>query len=200
MATSIKGNKSLLIALGVLALLVIYFIFTRNSLVALQEKVNNTWNNLQNDYQRRGDLIPNLVNTVKASSDYEKETLTKLIEARSNASKINVSGAPTEAVVQQTEKAQAEIANSANRVIAVIEKYPDLKSANAFVRLQDQLIGTERRIKFSRNDFSSAVKNYNTSVRSFPTSIVASIAGFKTKEGFIADDGTQTAPQINFNK
>lgn len=195
-----SGKKYWLTALVIVALLTIFFYTTYNSLVGKDESVTKTWNNLQSDYQRRGDLIPNLVGAVKASSDYEKETLTKLIEARANASKINVSGSPVYDDFVKSENAQAEVANSANRVIAVIEKYPDLKSANAFVRLQDQLIGTERRIKFSRKDFNDAVMAYNKSVRSFPSSLAASLFGFKVKEGFTAQAGTEKAPEINFNK
>lgn len=199
MATQ-PGKKYWLTALVIIALLAIFFYTSYNSLVSKDEAVTKTWNNLQSDYQRRGDLIPNLVGSVKASSDYEKETLTKLIEARANAAKVNVSGIPTTESVQNAETAQADVVNSANRVIAVIEKYPELKTTNAFVRLQDQLIGTERRIKFSRKDFNDAVMGYNKTVRSFPSSIAASVFGFKVKEGFMAQAGAEQAPEINFNK
>jgi LemA protein len=199
MATQ-SGKKYWLTALIVIALLAIFFYTSYNSLVGKDEAVTKTWNNLQSDYQRRGDLIPNLVGAVKASSDYEKETLTKLIEARANAANVNVSGVPTAEGVQKIETAQAEVANSANRVIAVIEKYPELKTTNAFVRLQDQLTGTERRIKFSRKDFNDAIMEYNKKVRSFPQSIAASLFGFKVKEGFTAQAGAERAPEINFTK
>jgi LemA protein len=195
-----RGKTFGLTAIIVIALLAIFFYSTYNSLVRKQENVTKTWNNVQSDYQRRLDLIPNLVNTVKASSDYEKETLTKLIEARSKAAQVNVSGAPTFDEYKKTEAANAEVASSANRVIAVIEKYPDLKTTNSFVRLQDQLIGTERRIKFSRKDFNEAVMGYNTAVRSFPSSIAAGLFGFTIKEGFAADAGADKAPEIIFTK
>lgn len=195
-----SGKKLWLTALIVIALLAIFFYTSYNSLVRKDENLTKTWNNVQSDYQRRLDLVPNLVNAVKASSDYEKETLTKLIEARANAAKVNVSGSPTYDDFVKSETAQAEVASSANRVIAVIEKYPDLKTTNAFVRLQDQLIGTERRIKFSRKSFNEAVMEYNTAVRSFPSSMAASLFGFKLKAGFTADAGTDKAPEINFNK
>lgn len=196
-----KAGKTFgLTALIVIALLAIFFYTSYNSLVRKRENVTKTWNNVQSDYQRRLDLIPNLVATVKASSDYEKETLTQLIEARSKAAQVNVSGSPTYDVYKKTEEANAAVATSANRVIAVIEKYPDLKTTNSFVRLQDQLIGTERRIKFSRKDFNEAVMGYNTSVRSFPGSITAGLFGFKIKEGFTADLGTDKAPEIIFTK
>ncbi len=196
-----KTGKSLwLTAFIIVALLAIFFYTTYNGLVSKQENLTKTWNNVQSDYQRRLDLIPNLVKTVKASSDYEKETLTKLIEARSKAAGLNVTGNPTIDNFKKAEEANGEVAVSANRVIAVIEKYPDLKTTNSFIRLQDQLIGTERRIKFSRKDFNEAVMGYNKSVRSFPSSITAGIFGFKIKEGFTADMGADKAPEINFNK
>lgn len=195
-----SGKKLWLTALIVIALLAIFFYTSYNSLVRKEENLTKTWNNVQSDYQRRLDLVPNLVNAVKASSDYEKETLTKLIEARANAANVNVTGSPTYDDFVKSETAQAEVASSANRVIAVIEKYPDLKTTNAFVRLQDQLIGTERRIKFSRKSFNEAVMEYNTAVRSFPSSMAASLFGFKLKAGFTADAGTDKAPEINFNK
>ncbi len=195
-----SGKKIWLTALIVIALLAIFFYTSYNSLVRKDENLTKTWNNVQSDYQRRLDLVPNLVNAVKASSDYEKETLTKLIEARANAAKVKVTGSPSYDDFVKSETAQAEVASSANRVIAVIEKYPDLKTTNAFVRLQDQLIGTERRIKFSRKSFNEAVMEYNTAVRSFPSSMAASLFGFKLKAGFTADAGTDKAPEINFNK
>jgi LemA protein len=195
-----SGKKFWLIASIVFALLAIFFYSSYNSLVGRQENVTKAWNNVQSDYQRRLDLIPNLVNTVKASSDYEKETLTKLIEARAKAAQVNVTGSPTYDAYKKAEEANGEVAASANRVIAVIEKYPDLKTANSFIRLQDQLIGTERRIKFSRKDFNEAVMGYNKSVRSFPSNIAAKLFGFTVKEGFTADMGTDKAPEINFTK
>ena len=194
------GKTFGLIALIVIALLAIFFYTTYNTLVGKQENVSKTWNNVQSDYQRRLDLIPNLVGAVKASSDYEKETLTKLIEARSKAAQVNVTGSPTYDDYKKSEEANAAVVNSANQVIAVIEKYPDLKTTNSFVRLQDQLIGTERRIKFSRKDFNEAVMSYNKSVRSFPANMVAKLFGFSVKEGFEAVMGADKAPEINFNK
>jgi LemA protein len=129
-----SGKKLWLTALIIFALLAIFFYTTYNGLVSKQENVIKTWNNVQSDYQRRLDLVPNLVNTVKASSDYEKETLTKLIEARSKAAGLNVTGSPTYDEFKKTEEANGEVAASANRVIAVIEKYPDLKATNSFIK------------------------------------------------------------------
>ena len=197
----IARKKYGLVALIVLALLTIFIIVTRNGFVQKEENVSKTWSNVQNDYQRRLDLIPNLVNAVKASADYEKNTLVKVIEERAKRSSVNVVGnSPTYEEYKKIEAANGDLVNSANQLIAVIEKYPDLKTANSFVRLQDQLVGTERRIKFSRNDFNKAIQEYNTSVRSFPSSLVASIFSFKVKDGFKADIGSEKAPEITFTK
>jgi LemA protein len=198
---NIARKKYGLVALIVLALLTIFIVVTRNGFVQKEENVSKTWSNVQNDYQRRLDLIPNLVNAVKASADYEKNTLVKVIEERAKRSSVNVVGnSPTYEEYKKIEAANGDLVNSANQLIAVIEKYPDLKTANSFVRLQDQLVGTERRIKFSRNDFNKAIQEYNTSVRSFPSSLVASIFSFKVKDGFKADIGSEKAPEITFTK
>jgi LemA protein len=194
------GKKSWLIVAIIVALLAIFFFTTYNSLVAKQENVTKTWNNVQSDYQRRLDLVPNLVSTVKQSSEYEKNVLVKLTEARAKAASLNMSGNVSFDNYQKSEAANNELVASANQVIAVIEKYPDIKTTSSFLRLQDQLEGTERRIKFSRNDFNNAVMGYNKAVRSFPSSIAASLFGFKVKEGFTADMGSNKAPEIIFNK
>ncbi|MGG9963262.1 LemA family protein [Ferruginibacter sp. SUN106] len=194
------GKKFWLTAVIIIALLAIFFFTSYNSMVKKQEQVTKTWNNVQSDYQRRLDLVPNLVSTVKASSDYENQTLLKLVEARAKAAQLNITGDASYENYKKTEAANAELVASANKVIAVIEKYPDLKTTTSFVRLQDQLEGTERRIKFSRNDFNQAVMEYNKTVRSFPSSIAASVFGFKVKEGFQADMGTEKAPEIIFTK
>lgn len=195
------GKKYGLVALIILAVLTIFIVVTRNGFVQKEENVTKTWNNVQSDYQRRLDLIPNLVNAVKGSADYEKNTLISVVEERAKKAAINIiSNSPTAEEYKKIEAANADLVNSANQLIGVIEKYPDLKTANSFVRLQDQLIGTERRIKFSRNDFNKAIQEYNTSVRSFPSSLVASLFSFKVKDGFAADAGTDKAPEIKFNK
>ena len=171
-----------------------------NGLVKQDEVVKNKWNNVQSDYQRRLDLIPNLVSTVKQSSEYERNVLVKLTEARAKAASVTVSGGASFENYQRSEAANNELVASANQVIAVIEKYPDIKTTTSFLRLQDQMEGTERRIKFSRNDFNNAVMEYNKAVRSFPSSIAASVFGFKVKEGFTADMGSSKAPEIIFTK
>jgi LemA protein len=192
-------SKGSIIAIVAVIALLLYTAFTYNGFVKKEEQVKKTWANLQSNYQRRTDLIPNLVNAVKGSTDYEKETLTKLIESRAAVvSGQKGSNVPTAGNFEQQETANANMVGAANRVIAVIEKYPDLKSTNAFVKLQDQLVGSERRVKFARKDFNDAIMNYNTAARSFPSSLIAGIFGFSVKEGFKADAGTSVAPEINF--
>ncbi len=197
---STSGKKIGLAALAILVLLAIFFGISYNRFVSKQENVNKRWGNLQNDYQRRLDLVPSLVSTVKASADYERETLVKITEQRAAAAKVKVTGDASFEAYKAQEAAQGELAEAANRVIGVIEKYPDIKTTTSFVRLQDQLIGTERRVKFSRKDFNQAVQEYNVAVRSFPSSLAAKLFGFSPKTGFTADAGTDKAPEINFSK
>ncbi len=194
-----KKRYPLFIAGGILAVLVIFFIVAYNGLVKKEEKVKNQWAEVQNAYQRRMDLIPNLVNVVKGNANYEQTTLEKVTEARSKAASVNVSSSNISAdSYNEQAKAQDELAASANRLIISVEKYPELKGTEAFKGLQVQLEGTERRIKVARKDFNEAVQNYNTSVRSFPTSLAAGLFGFKAKDGFSADAGTDKATEIKF--
>ena len=192
-------KKILLILLVFLAVLILWGIFSYNQFIRKDETVTSSWNNLQVSYQRRFDLIPALTSVVIASSDFEKNTLVKLAEIRSQKSGI-VSNETSSEQYNNQEGNQANFANTFNKILAVIEKYPDIKSQQNYVRLQDQIAGTERRIKFSRNDFNKAIQGYNTSVRSFPSSLVASIFSFKVKDGFKADIGSEKAPEITFTK
>lgn len=188
-----------MIVISILVILSIYIGVTYNRLVKQDENVKLNWGNLQNSYQRRLDLTPNLVSVVKASSEYEKQTLVQLTEARSKAAQIaTTANSVSPANYNAQEQAQGEVVNSINRVIAVIEKYPDLKTTKSFVYLQSQLEGTERRIKTSRNDFNLSVAEYNKMVRSFPSNIAASIFGFASKEGFKSDAGSENAPEVKF--
>lgn len=192
------NKKTLGITIAVLAVVIgLLFISGQRSFVGLEEKVNNKWAETQNAYQRRADLIPSLVNVVKGSTDFEKNTLVELTEARAKAAQVNVTNADF-GNYQQQEQAQAAVTNNMNKVIAVIEKYPDLKATNQFRTLQTQLEGTERRIKFARKDFNEAVMDYNRKVRSFPWNLVAKVLGYKAKDGFKADAGTQNAPEVQF--
>ncbi|MES2430732.1 MAG: LemA family protein [Bacteroidota bacterium] len=192
-------NKSWIILLSVIAVLLLYGIFSYNKLVNQEEKLSTTWNNLQVSYQRRFDMIPQLTQVVKASSDYEKNTLIRLAEIRAQKGGV-ITTDNSIGQYQDLEQKQADFANTFNKILAVVESYPDIKSQQNYVRLQDQIKGTERRIKFSRKDFNDAVMNYNTYVRTFPSNIAAKIFGFKIKEGFTADMGADKAPEISFNK
>lgn len=192
-----KGYSGYIIG-GIIIIIGIYLIVTYNSLVKKQEKVNLQWNEVQNTYQRRMDLIPNLEHVVKGGADYEKTTLQKIIEARSKAASINVTGDLSADKYNQQTAAQDELAGAANRLMISVEKYPDIKGTKAFSELQAQLVGTERRIKIARKDFNEAIQNYNTSVKGFPTKIVAGLFGFAPKNGFQSDNGTDKGVEIKF--
>ena len=186
------------ILFAVIILLGIYMVVTYNGLVKKEEKVKLQWNEVQNAYQRRMDLVPNLVNVVQGGAQYEQTTLQKVTEARAKATSINVSGDVTADNYNKQIAAQDELAGAANRLMIAIEKYPDLTGTKAFTGLQTQLEGTERRIKVARKDFNAAIADYNSTVRGFPVKIVAPILGFKPREGFSADAGTDKSVEIKF--
>ncbi|GEO10726.1 LemA family protein [Segetibacter aerophilus] len=170
-----------------------------NSLVSQDETVKNAWNKVQSDYQRRADLIPNLVNTVKGEAGFERGTLTDVINARASATQMKVDPndlSPEK--VQQFQAAQGQLSQALGRLLVVTENYPNLRANDAFRGLQAQLEGTENRIKTSRNDFNDAVQTYNTKVRSFPTNIFAGMMGFKQRPGFAAEAGAERAPEVKF--
>jgi LemA protein len=183
---------------AILLILIAWVVTSFNSLVKKQEKVKQQWSEVQNTYQRRLDLIPNLVNVVKGVSEFEQTTLQKIAEARSNA----LAGlSNNEITANNYEKQQAlqdTLASNTNRLIAIVEKYPVLKGTAAYSGLQTQLEGTERRIRVARNDFNEAVATYNKKLRSFPTNIIAGLFGFKKKEGFEAVAGNEKAVEIKF--
>ncbi len=170
-----------------------------NGLVQQDETVKRSWNNVQSDYQRRADLIPNLVNTVKGEANFEQTTLTNVIEARSKATSLRVDPADlTPEKVQQFQQAQGQLSQALGRLLAVSEAYPNLRANDAFRSLQTQLEGTENRIKVARNDFNNSVASYNVKVRTFPTNIFAGMMGFKQRPGFAADQGSEKAPNVQF--
>src|SRR5437764_12231731 len=173
-----------------------------NSVPTAEEQVNAAWGNLQADYQRRADLVPNLVNTVKGYATQERTVLTQVTEARAKASSIqlNAGDLSDPAKVQAFQNAQAQLGGSIGRLLATFEAYPDLKSNQNFLALQDQLEGTENRINASRRDYNAAVQAYNTRIRTFPDAIGAKIFyGDKPKVPFEAAAAAQTAPTVNFN-
>jgi LemA protein len=170
-----------------------------NGLVTLDETVKNTWANVESDYQRRADLIPNLVNTVKGEANFEQTTLQNVISARASATQVKLDAndlSPEK--IQQYQAAQGQLSQALGKLLMVTENYPNLRANDAFRGLQAQLEGTENRIKVSRNDFNAAVAAYNIKERTFPNNIFAGMFGFKTKEGFKAEAGSEKAPEVKF--
>jgi LemA protein len=167
----------------------------------MDQNVKGKWANVESDYQRRSDLIPNLVNTVKGAADFEKSTLEAVVNARAQATqtKIDVTNLSPEKVAE-FQKAQSQLSGAIGRLLVTMEKYPELKATDAFRDLQSQLEGTENRIKVSRNDFNSAVQEYNTSVKKFPMVLFSGMFGFKEKGFFAAEAGAEKAPTVDFNK
>lgn len=170
-----------------------------NSLVEKEQKVNQSWAQVENQYQRRADLIPNLVNTVKGYSTHEQETLTKVTEARAKATSITLNADDlTEENLAKYQEAQNELSGALKSLLAVTEAYPDLKANENFMNLQTQLEGTENRIATERMRYTEAVQDYNTSIKKFPTNIYAGWFGFEEKPQFKAEAGAQKAPEVKF--
>lgn len=185
--------------IGVVAVVAIFFYATYNGFIGKEEGVNAAWSNVETQYQRRSDLIPNLVNTVKGYVAHESQTLASVTEARARATSINLSaGELTPERLAQFQQAQAEVRSALGRLIAVAESYPDLKANQNFIELQSQLEGTENRIAVARKDFNDAARKYNVAVRRFPSNLVAALFGFDQKPYFEAAEGTETAPQVEF--
>jgi LemA protein len=187
------------IGIGVLVILVLWIFSSYNGLVNKEEAVNSQWATVESQYQRRMDLIPNLVNTVKGYADFEQETLTKVIEARSNATSVKID--PTNLTperLQQFQQAQEGVTSALSRLLVVVEKYPDLKANQNFLDLQSQLEGTENRIAVERKRFNDVVNTYNSSVRTFPGVLVAKITGFERKGYFESAEGAEKAPTVDF--
>lgn len=191
-------KKGVLIILGILVVISIFLFTSYNGFVKKEEAVKLGWSEMQNNYQRRTDLVPNLVAIVQGSANFERQTLEQIAEARAKATQLLGGTANYDNYTAQ-EKAQGELANTMSRMIALIEAYPELKTTKAFIGLQTQLEGTERRIKIARKDFNEQVNQYNQSVRKFPSNIAAKLFGFKVKEGFKASTGADTAPEVKFN-
>jgi len=192
-------NLTLLIILGLVLILGVWGCTGYNSLVKQDENVKKSWNNVQAEYQKRYDLVDNLVNTVKGVAKFEQETLTKVIEARSKASSIQLNTDQlTPENIQKFDKAQSELSGSLSRLLVSVERYPELKATQNFLQLQNQLEGIEGDVKNSRRLFNESVNTYNTKVRSFPTNIFSGMFGFKAREGFKADQGAEKAPKVQF--
>jgi LemA protein len=183
----------------VLGVIVLICIVGYNGLVGSREGVNKAWANVETAYQRRADLIPNLVNTVKGAADFEKSTLEAVTQARANATAVHVDGNDlTPEKLQQYQAAQAQLSGALGRLLAVAENYPQLKAVQGFQDLQAQLEGTENRINEARRQFNEAAQSYNVSRQKFPRNILAGLFGFKEKPYYEADKGSEKAPTVKF--
>ena len=191
--------KSIII-LAVLAILVIYGISVNNGFVTTEESVESAWAQVENQYQRRADLIPNLVNTVQSAADFEQETLQSVIEARSRATSITLQANELNdpAKIQQFQAAQEQLSGALSRLLVSVERYPELKANANFRDLQAQLEGTENRIATERKRFNDTARQYNTEIRKFPGSLIASISGFDRKAYFEANEGAEQPPIVDF--
>ena len=185
--------------IGAVAVVVIFFYATYNGFVNKEEGLKGAWADVETQYQRRADLIPNLVSTVKGYAAHETQTLNEVTEARARATSINLSADDlTPERLAQFQRAQAEVRSALGRLIAVSESYPDLKANQNFLELQAQLEGTENRIAVARKDFNAAAQQYNVSVRRFPANLVARMFGFGQKPYFESAEGVAAAPQVTF--
>lgn len=175
---------------------------TYNNLVTLDQEVNKKWGDVQTVYQRRTDLIPNLVSTVAGAANFEKSTLTEVTNARASVGRVQLdpNKAPTDAAqLQQFQQAQGQLSNALSRLLVVSERYPELRATRNFQELQAQLEGTENRIAVERNNFNAAVQNYNTTLKRFPTNFVGGMFGFQVRPFFASQQGADKAPTVNFN-
>ncbi len=194
-------SKGLLIGLGVAALVLFWGIGVRNGLATGDQGVQASWANVEAAYQRRADLIPNLVKTVQGVANFEKGTLTDVINARASATQIKLDSKDLSPEnIQKYQAAQSQLSGSLSRLMAVAENYPTLKATENFSELQSQLEGTENRIKEERDRFNGVVKEYNSKVVTFPASLIASFSGFAAKGYFQADAGASKAPSVDFPK
>lgn len=198
-----KGTLIALVTVGVIVLVALIMVITGvskyNKLVSMEENVDEKWSQVENVYQRRADLVPNLVNTVKGYADHEQETFTKVIEARSKATSVNINPENLDGEsLQKFRQAQKKLSSALSRLMVVVERYPDLKASQNFRDLQAQLEGTENRISVERRKFNQAAKKYNTAIRKFPTNMIANAMGFEKKAYFEANEGAEEAPDVNF--
>jgi LemA protein len=194
-----KKVSNWVIVIAAVTVIIFWGVSAYNNLVSQEESVESAWSQVENVYQRRADLIPNLVNTVKGYASHEQETLTSVIEARSKATQITIDPAKLDAkALAQYQSAQNELSAALGRLMVLKEQYPNLKADQSFINLQTQLEGTENRITVERQKFNETAKSYNTSVRKFPKSIIAGIFGFEKKGYFEAMIGAENAPKVEF--
>ena len=192
-------KRTNLIILGLIAVVFLFSGCGYNSMVKLDEKVSAQWAQVENVYQRRADLIPNLVNTVKGYANFEKDVLTAVTEARAKATSVNVDASKlSPESIQQFQQAQGQLSSSLSKLLVVVEKYPDLKANQNFLELQAQLEGTENRITLERGRFNEVTQEYNSTIRSFPNNIMAGMFGFSKKGYFEAEKGAEKVPEVKF--
>ena len=193
---SIKKNLGWIIPVGILVVVVLWAIGGYNGMVEMDEQVQNSWANVETQYQRRADLIPNLVSTVKGYAKHEQQTLEDVVKARSEATQVKVDAENlTPEKLAAFQKAQSGVSSALGRLLAVAENYPDLKANQNFLELQSQLEGTENRITVARKDFNDTAKSYNQAIRQFPKNI---LFGFEKKSYFEAEAGSEKAPKVEF--
>lgn len=195
----IKKRLGLFITFGIGLVIALSCVSGYNTMVSMDEGVQGKWADVETQYQRRADLIPNLVNTVKGYAAHEKETLAAVVQARSEATSVKID--PTNMSAEQLaqyQQAQNGVTSALGKLLVVVEKYPDLKANQNFMELQAQLEGTENRITVARRNFNDAARIYNTAIRRFPKNILANIFGFEKKAYFEAEQGAEKAPQVEF--
>ncbi len=200
-------SKGLLITIGILAVIAVItlsMVGRYNGIVGLEEGIDGAWGDVENQYQRRADLIPNLVATVKGYASHESETLEAVVNARARATQMTAEISPETlndpAMLQRFQAVQDELSSALSRLMVVVERYPDLKANQSFLALQDELAGTENRITVSRRRFNEAVQGYNATIRRFPTTILAGMFGFERRTYFEAAAGADQAPAVSFGE
>jgi len=194
-----KRNVNILIIVGVLLLIIVLMVAPYNSMVSKQQSVKDAWGNVENQYQRRSDLIPNLVNTVKGYATHEKTTLEEVTNARARATQITVNPDNLSSEqLQKYQRAQGDLTTALGKLLAISENYPNLKANENFIELQAQLEGTENRISVARHDFNDATQGYNSYILKFPQVVIAHLFGFNEKGYFEAEKGAEKAPQVKF--
>ncbi len=194
-----KGTVTIIAIIAVVVIVILWGIRVNNRMITMEEGVNKAWSNVENVYQRRADLIPNLVNTVKGYAEHETSTFEAVVSARAKATSITVNPENMTAdQLKEFQKAQNEVGGALGRLIAVSEAYPELKANENFKELQAQLEGTENRISVERRNFNEAANQYNTYIRKFPQSIIAGMRDFEKKPYFEAEEGANQAPKVEF--
>ena len=195
-----KILKTILVIVGIVIVLAAIFVKPYNNMVQKDEECSKAWANVENAYQRRLDLIPNLVKTVQGAADYEKGTLTEVIEARAKATSVQIDpNNLTEESIAKFQAAQDQLSSALSRLMVVVERYPELKANQNFLELQAQLEGTENRISVERGKFNETVNEYNSFIRKFPNNIIAGLFNFDKKGYFKATEGADKAPDVEFN-